>query len=266
MRIMAVDQLQGQARKVELGSASSKVQPWPAWMGVKTEKIITPASFDLSSFADYRTVHLPVQYGPRTGHVYAFSHKDHLDERFDKLYKECLRNAIEVKKYIESQKAGYDVGPAIAVASLIEDGDYARHLKLFETDDVALRGFEHVLFVKENGHSYHLLPAEYECAFGNTEQVGLIRISIALAFGGDLDSLPKEVQNEKAKEWIMSDNERNCRIFRRILNESRIFRLEGSEREFSNCIIHENVLGRIRREFALQQILDQFWPPEESEY
>lgn len=212
---------------------------------------------DLAEFAGYKTVEVPISYGTRMGAVYIFLKPDRLDEKCGNFYKEGLRNAINVKKYLESEKVGYDVGPAIAVASLIEDGDYGRYLKLFETENSKSNEFEHVFFVRENGHSYHILPIDDDLVFGNIEQLGLLRFSLALAFGGNLESLPKEIINEKIRDWILENNYQNAKVLREIIIESRVTHIDGWSRKFYNCVVYANLLKRIKEEFAFQQFLEE---------
>lgn len=234
-----------------------QARPWP-WPRMATK---SEGPMDLSVFADYRSVCLPVKCGStRSGIVCAFSHRDHLDERFDKFFKEGLNGLIEFKKHVESEKLGFDVGPAYAVAALIEDGDYARFLKRFETESSQLTGFEHVLQIKENSSTYHILPIDDELIFGNVEQGGLMRFSVFRALQGNAPVV-KDVIRKKEIEWFMDNDELNRKKFRQILNGSMISRIDGIDRQFEKCSIHINVLERVKQEFELQQLLEQFEQP-----
>lgn len=220
----------------------------PKLSGPLSRKII-----DIAEYADHITINVPIAVGQKIGHVYIFSHREHLREGIINFYKDGLKNQIEVKKYIVSEKVGYDVGPLIAVAELIEDGDYGRFLKIFETEKVKLTGLEHVLLVEERGRFYHLLPAEDVSALANYEQIGLIRYSI-------YSSLKEGVVNGDFSEdiifriiaWITS-HDIDFKKFRDFFESCRINRIEGYDREYKYCIIFDNLFEMLKQKFRLQE-------------
>ncbi|MEM3369818.1 MAG: hypothetical protein QXE90_03120 [Candidatus Micrarchaeia archaeon] len=211
---------------------------------------------DFSDFADYRRVCVPIRCGSRIGIVCTFAHKDNLNSKFDTFYMTGLRNLLEYKKYIESEKLNFDVGPAYAIAAAIEDGDYSGFLSQFQTS-IKINDFEHIFQVKENGDTYHILPDSYETAFGNIEQMGLIRFSILKAFGGSNFIVERNEINKLIIEWLASNNSENAKKLRNILNTSKRNRFKDIEREFSKCIIYENIFERIRTSFELESLVNK---------
>lgn len=211
---------------------------------------------DFSDFADYRRVCVPIKCGSRIGVVCTFAHKDNLNSKFDTFYMAGLKNLLEYKKYIESEKLNFDVGPAYAIAVAIEDGDYSRFLSQFHTA-IKINDFEHIFQVKENGDTYHILPAKYETAFGNIEQMGLIRFSILKAFGGSNFIMERNEINKLIIEWLAFNNSENAKRLRNILNSSKKNRFKDIEREFSNCIIYENIFERIKTSFELESLVNK---------
>lgn len=220
-------------------------------------RVLAEEITDFSDFADYRRVCIPIKCGEKAGVVCAFAHKSHLDSRFDRFYISGLRNLIERKKYTESEKWNFDVGPAYAIASAIEDGDYFEFLKNFQEDEIKLRDFEHIFRVEENGNVYHLLPKCYEIAFGNIEQIGLFKFSIIKAFG-DIESLKdKSKVNVALAEWLSSNKNENAVRLREILNSSKQDCFEGIPRTFSNCLIYKNLLNRLITSFQLDSLISK---------
>ena len=237
------------SQKQTIANDKSQTAIWPR-LEVKTEDIM-----DLTDFTDYRSVCLPVQCGPKFGIVCTFSHKDNLNDVYDTLYRVGLKDLIERKKHIESEKLNDDVGPAYTVATLIEEGEYQQFLYGLGARNTS-NGFEHVVQVKQNGAVYHMLPLQDECVFGNIEQLGLIRFSIFQAFRDKPLAATRDEINEAAREWIMSNNSQNARKFREILVSSRTDRIKDMERKFSNCAIYSDIFERIKTEFQLQQLLE----------
>jgi len=96
-------------------------------------EVKTEGTIDFAKFADdYTMIRVPIICGSSMGDIYIFSHKeDQIHEDFIKLYRAKLCNQINTKKHIMSEKAGGDVGPVVAVASFIEEGDYDKFLVLF---------------------------------------------------------------------------------------------------------------------------------------
>ncbi|MCX8202333.1 MAG: hypothetical protein N3G74_00795 [Candidatus Micrarchaeota archaeon] len=219
-------------------------------------KLLVEEASDFSDFADYRRVCVPIRCGTRTGVVCTFSHKDNLNSKVDTFYMAGLKNLIEYKKYIESEKMNFDVGPAYAIAAAIEDGDYSNFLLQFQKD-VKMKDFEHIFQVKENGNTYHILPSGYDTAFGNIEQMGLIRFSILKAFGGSDFIKERNEINMLIIEWLGSNNSENAKGLRNILNVSKRKSFSGISREFSNCIIYENIFDRIKTSFELESLVSR---------
>ncbi|MEM4133649.1 MAG: hypothetical protein QXO35_00285 [Candidatus Micrarchaeia archaeon] len=211
---------------------------------------------DFSDFADYRRVCVPIRCGSRMGIVCTFSHKDNLDSKFDTLYITGLKDLIEYKKYIESEKMNFDVGPAYAIAAIIEDGDYYRFLSKF-IGKIKMNDFEHIFQVKENGETYHILPSKYETAFGNIEQIGLIRFSIIKAFGISEFTKEKSEINKFIIDWFGQNNSENAKRLRNILNNSKRNRIKDIDREFSNCIIYEGIFEKIKTSFELENLVNK---------
>ena len=229
---------------------NSQIAIWPR-LEVKAETIL-----DLTDFTDYRSVCLPIQCGPKFGIVCTFSHKDNLNSQHDTLYRAGLKELIEKKKHIESEKLNDDVGPAYTVATLIEEGEYQEFLTGLGSR-ISSNGFEHVIQVKQNGAIYHMLPLQDESIFGNIEQLGLIRFSIFQAFRDKPLTATKDEINEAAREWILSNNSQNAKKFRQILIESKVDRIKDMGRQFANCAIYSDISERIKTEFQLQQLLEK---------
>ena len=211
---------------------------------------------DFSDFAEYRKICVPIRCGSRTGLICTYLHKDHMDSSLDPFYLSGFQNLIEYKKYIESERLNFDVGPVYAIASAIEDGDYFSLLKDFQ-ERWKLKEFEHAFHVREDGDSYHILPSTCDTAFGNTEQLGLIRFSIYKAFGGNAFIGNRSDLNKLIAEWIASNNSQNSRKLREILDSAKCKKVKNIDREFSKCILYLNLFNRLKTEIQLDSLVEK---------
>lgn len=207
---------------------------------------------DFAQFLNYKTIEVPVQYGDKTGKIYTFSHQNHLKNGLLKNYKEALKEIIEKKKYTDSEKSCQDIGPTIAVANLIEDGEYAEFIKQFNHDNFQLRGLEHVLRVEENFFgkdiSHTIMPLYEDHDFANEEQLALMRYSTYFKRLTD----PTKDLNQGAAEWVI-DN-KHAEVFREeILKDSRVYTIEGCNRTYSNCAIYRNLFSEIIKKFSMDE-------------
>gem|GEM_PF-3630963 len=226
---------------------------------------LDPSDLDLSDFTDYRKTCLPIRCGSRFGIVCTFFHKDKLSSEIYSFYRKGLKNLIEFKKYIESEKYGFDVGPAYAVAAMIEDEDYRKFLSQFESSlsfssDIQ---YYHVLQVRERGKTYHILPAEDDLLFGNIQQLGLIKFSVLQAFQTTFErpdnpnEISKQEINKMIIEWTLSNNKQNPAMFRNILISSKRNKIDGIERTFDSCIIYENLFETVRVKFEIDHLIQK---------
>jgi len=221
------------------------------------------SDLDLSDFTDYRRTCLPIKCGSRFGIICTFFHKDHLSSDMYVFYRKGLKNLIEFKKYVESEKYGFDVGPAYSVAAIIEDGDYRKFLSQFESSFHLPSNLQyyHVLYVRECGKTYHILPVEDELMFGNIQQLGLIQFSVLQAFKTSFDrpynhnEISKNEINKMVVDWVLKDNKKNPSIFRSILTNSKRNKIEGIDRTFESCIIYENVFEAVRIKFEIDLLV-----------
>jgi hypothetical protein len=237
-------------------------------------------------FADYTTLSVPVKCGPKkTGQVYAFFHKSHMDSRLADtgLYQDLLKDYIEKKKWIASEKkwresgeAGTEVGLAVAIAMMIECGDYANFLKKFKDDNFEMHPMEHVLLVVEEGKYYHILPVEDLCAFRTAEQVGIMAYSILCALrarlNGTVDEQIRKIaidwiteHGKMAMDWINDKDESNLNAsaFRKLLETKEkggclVEQLEGET--FQKCLIFDGLLQEVKKkaktEFKFEDVVE----------
>ena len=225
--------------------------------------------------ANYITLEIPVSCGSKTAKVYAFFHKSHMDPHLTDIYKRTISGYIEKKKWIESEKkwieagrpeAKVEVGPTVAIARMIECGDYSDFLQIFKNRNFELKPMEHVLLVVEDGKYRHLLPTDDLCAFRNAEQLGIIGYSILEALKAKLNGFKdlSEEQIKEAREWITTEERRrasgewvseeegkfNARAFRQLLNLKenggcRVNEING-ERFTENVIVLEGLLQKVK--------------------
>ena len=205
---------------------------------------------DFAQFLNYKTIDVPVQCGSKNGKIYTFSHQDHLKNSLLKDYREELQGLIEKKKYLDSVKSRYDIGPTIAVANLVEDGEYAEFVKKHNHDDLKLTGLEHVIrveeFFKGDNTSHLILPLDEDQDFINKEQLALMRYSIYFKKLTD----PTKDLNQGAKEWVLEN--KNAEVFRNeVLKSSRVYQIEGCSRVYSNCAIYKNLFREIIKRYAI---------------
>jgi hypothetical protein len=207
---------------------------------------------DFAQFLNYKTIEVPVQYGFKTGKIYTFSHQDHLKNGLLKNYKDELQSLIEKKKYEDSEKSCCDIGPTVAVANLIEDGEYAEFVKKYNHDNLKLTGLEHILRVEEelNGEntSHLILPLDEDQDFANKEQEALMRYSTYFKRLVD----PTKDLNQGVTEWVLEN--KNAEVFREeILKASRVYKIEGCQRIYSNCAIYKNLFREIINRYAINE-------------
>jgi len=269
-----VESKEGSVSKIQANSLESS----NSLNGFRHKKLKLESVTDFVRFANYKTLPVPnIQCGNVIGNAFIFFDKKHiasLGKEFIEGYLLCLGEIINVKKWIESQKEQRDLGTAEAAARLIEDGDYdrflnfvenrdyeeikkileegkySRFLKVFSGYKAEFKGFEHILLIKQDGKSYHIMPAKDNTAFANFEQMGLIKYSIYQSvqdpeilhwLTGRKEIDPK--YTNMIAEWASQDEKSNATVFRKgILKESRIYRFNGWSREYNQCIIFQDVV------------------------
>jgi len=172
---------------------------------------------DFADLTEYISLKIPVTCGERFGFVYTYSHRDHLKNSLLKNYAKELTKKIDDKKYCDSALYTMDLGPTIAVANLIEDGEYAEFVRGFNHGPIKLTGLEHVLKVKElwqdKWYTHHLVPKGDEASIENVEQSGLIQYAVIKKVidekkrinNPDLERLEYVVKNDHQFEIIRKD-------------------------------------------------------------
>jgi hypothetical protein len=229
---------QGFAQKGEnTASQDSKVQP-RAGNPLVDEKLFDPES----SFLPYECVRIEVACGDRPGDVFTFSHKNHLNLNKDLLdfYKDGLKTLIETKKYLIFLDEKRDVGPTVAIARIIEDGDYANFLQIFNTQSITFDGFEHIFVVREGDVTYHIVPQEYFRAFSNLEQYGLIGYSISKSH---CDPSNDEERRKVEDRW-----QEHAKEFDEILSAC----LNDSNMPYEKCFVYKNLSKRLRETYLAE--------------
>lgn len=250
------------------------------WQTPSAMRTLKEGIMDPVLFADYITVVISVRCGSKAGdkngRVYAFFNKSHIDPDLVGQYKGILSDYIEKKKWIESEPRKTDVGPALAIARMIECGDYADFLQRFKNDNFELEPMEHVLLVVEGGKYYHILPTDDLCAFRNVEQVGIMGYSIFSALksklNGPIDEQLRKVamdwiveHRKIAMEWIQDEDGGNLNAseFRKMLRATedggcRLKRLDNQE--FQKCLIFDGLLQRVKekakKEFRPEEVVE----------
>jgi hypothetical protein len=269
-----VESKEGSVSKIQANSLEFSNSPY----SFKHKKLKLENVTDFVRFANYKTLPVPnIQCGDVIGKAFIFFDKKHiasLGKEFIDNILLCLGEVINVKKWIESQKENRDVYTAEATARLFEDGDYYRFLNFVENKDTEeikkileegkyskflkvfsgqkaeFNGFEHILLIKQDGKSYHIMPAKYDAAFANFEQMGLIKYAIYQSVQ-DPEILHwltgrKEIDQKYTNmiaEWASQDEKSNATIFRKgVLKESRVYKFNGWSREYSKCIIFQDVI------------------------
>ena len=214
-----------------------------------------PTETDFADLTDYISLELPVTCGKKYGIVYTYSNKEHLRNSLLENYTKELGKRIEIKKHCDSVKYTSDIGPTVAVANLIEDGEYADFVKSFNHGDIQLSGLEHVLKVKEQNNNdewftHYMMPKSDEMIFGMTEQMGVVQFALI----NKAITERKKIKNVNMArvEYILKNDGEFRRIFREeILNKTKINHLEGSTRVYENCIIYENMFTKILEKFSI---------------
>ena len=246
-------------------------------------KVKTESNVDFARFADFKSINIPVQCGDKFGYVSVCFRKQHmvyLQKGFVEGYKACLGQLIEIKKWIESLKEQRDVGPAEAIARLIEDGDYDRFLNVVETKDcdelekmmikkeytqflklfgdkkIRFDDFEHILVIKETHEGaekiYYIMPSRDRLSFKNNVQGGLVKFVVylqSLHWRSNFGKTAKELYMEDFREWVQGNKESDAELFNTILDESKIIKFNGWSREYSQCLIYEDFFKKAFNKF-----------------
>jgi len=274
-----VESKEGSVSRIQANSLESS----NSLNGFRHKKLKLENVTDFARFANYKTLPVPnIQCGDVIGKAFIFLDKKHiasLGKEFIENLLLCFGEVVNVKKWIESQKEGRNVGTAEAAARLIEDGDYLRFLNFVENKDTEeikkileegkysrflkvfsgykaeFKGFEHILLIKQDGKSYHIMPSKEDTAFANFEQFGLIKYAIYQSVQdpeilhwliGRRELDPKYAN--MISEWASRDEKSNATIFRKgVLKDSRIYRFNGWSREYSQCIIFQDVIEAAKR-------------------
>jgi hypothetical protein len=115
-----------------------------------------------------------------------------------------------------------------------------------------LKSMEHVFLVKDErtGKFYHIMPADQhvKMAYENLEQYGLILASVAWSHKEKIyeGSITEDECSKAIANWVEENNKINADKARKILEGSMVSKLEGSDREYKNCIIFENVAEKMK--------------------
>lgn len=262
-------------------SASKRRQARPPFgQNSSAKKVLNEGGIiDPAFFANYITLEIPVSCGSKVGKVYAFFHKSHMDPHLTDIYKRTLSGYIDKKKWIESKNG--DVGPTVAIARMIECGDYTDFLQIFKNRNFELKPMEHVLLVVEDGKYRHLFPIDDLCAFRNAEQLGIIGYSILEALKEKLNGFSSigEEQRKAAMEWIIAEERKkmssewigeddehfNAKAFRALLGFKekggcRVRSIEGVTLDEKTIVVLEGFLQeigkRIDKKFDSNEVID----------
>lgn len=215
-----------------------------------------PSETDFADLTYYISLELPVKCGDKFGIVYTYSHKDHLKNSLLKNYTKELARLIETKKYCDSALCSFDVGPTIAIANLIDDGEYAEFVKRFNHGDIQLSGLEHVLKVKEkwknNWYTHYMMPKSDEMKFQQSEQMGVVQFALIQKYLIERKKI-NNVSKERL-EFLLSNDKEFPTIFRKeILEKAKIDRFDAPySRIYTNCIIYENLFEKILEKFEFK--------------
>jgi len=115
-----------------------------------------------------------------------------------------------------------------------------------------LKHIEHVFLIKDErtGKFYHIMPADsgVKQAYELIEQTGLILASVAWSLKEKIyeGSITEDDCSKAIVNWIEDNNKINADKARKILEGSMASKLEGSDKEYKNCIIFENVAEKMR--------------------
>ncbi len=216
-------------------------------MSGKLLKTITSDADLINVAANYITVEVPVVCGIRVGRVYIFSRKENLTNGLLENCTEGFKELVQQRKYFDSKNVLYDVGPTIAVANAIDNGEYAEFIKTYDKE---LTGLEHVIKVEEDGHSHHLMPECENNKFCMAEQVGLIQLSLGLKVTDNNTNI-SDLDLESELNYWPSKNENGRRFREDVLNRARVSSFEGYSREYSNCVIYKDLTDVICKSFNL---------------
>ena len=154
--------------------------------------------------------------------------------------------------------------------SLMDEGEYKQLLDALSNpitneihDDIIsdireainerkLKTIEHVFLVKDErtGKFYHIMPADQHVkqAYELVEQSGLILASVAWSLKEKIyeGSITEDDCKNGIMEWIEADNKAKALKARKLLEESMVSKLEGSDKEYKNCIVFENVAEKMK--------------------
>jgi len=169
-------------------------------------------------------------------------------------YKKELTDLIEKKKYYDSVLCSSDTGPTIAIANMIEDGEYAEFVKKFNHGDIQLTGLEHVLKVRESFKGekriHYLMPKSDEMRFQMSEQMGVVQFALYQKVLAERKRICNP--NLERLDFILKNDREFPKMFRdEILEKTRVNKLEGYYREYANCVIYENLFDKILEKFCI---------------
>jgi len=209
------------------------------------DKSIIENLIDLAVYVSYDYVKIHVECGPTKGEVYAFFRKNHLNEEQRRSYGSLLKKEIEDKKYVKSQMACKDVGPAVAVADLIESRNYSEFLQK-NNELASLDQFEQILIVRQGDVTYHFVPIEDNQKFLNDEQRALLNFTL---FGSSYEGTKHSYEENLAMiEWIKINGAR----YRKTADDSTVSMLDGCGEIYRGCVIYKNLFENIKRKFLAE--------------
>lgn len=199
---------------------------------------------------DYKEVNLDVKLAPeRGGEVYGFLKRSKSDNDV-KRYGSLVKYGIERQKYLDSQKAGFDVGLTVATANFMEGKLSKFILRRLRKEGIKLDKCERALRIYENGDTYHIIPATDEdlLSLKLGEQRGISACSILKQISKEPNVDIRSLKNQ----WVSADNYRNCNLFREILSKEdvKIKEIFGS-RTYTKCYIYKNLNQKVIDQFQL---------------
>ncbi len=195
---------------------------------------------DFIEFEDYSRLMIPVRCGPtRPGIVKNFMHNSRTANELES-YVAGLTNLIEIQKNEYSQRGNFDVGPAIAMATIVNDN---LHRGVILPGKEPLTPLEQIFEVEEGNDIFHIIPKRSLLSYKMGEERGLIMFSIYESLKENAD------RSLESQRWA----EKHCNAFRdifdksedtdfmKMLNESLAVRIYGNNRRYDNCHIFRNL-------------------------